>query len=122
VKGQRIFFLILSAFLTATVAGAFAQESKTDKKCCCDHWAGDRWECQDNIWWQADCIDELQWTPHPYPESTCQKVTLGSRCKPKPAAGKPSLSEWVLIVLALSVGGFFVWQLKRRRKAVVNFR
>ena len=32
--------------------------------------------------------------------------------------GSPTLSEWVLIVLALSVGGFFIWQLKRRKRAV----
>jgi hypothetical protein len=32
----------------------------------------------------------------------------------------PTLTEWVLIVLAVSVGGFFVWQLKRRRKAAVS--
>jgi hypothetical protein len=32
----------------------------------------------------------------------------------------PTLSQWVLIVLALSVGGFFVWQLRKRRKAVVS--
>ena len=32
----------------------------------------------------------------------------------------PTLTEWVLIVLALSVAGFFVWQLKRRRKAVIS--
>ena len=32
----------------------------------------------------------------------------------------PTLSEWVLIVLALSVAGFFVWQLMRRRKAVAS--
>jgi len=32
----------------------------------------------------------------------------------------PTLTEWVLIVLALSVAGFFVWQLKRRKKAVVS--
>ncbi len=32
----------------------------------------------------------------------------------------PTLTQWVLIVLALSVGGFFVWQLKRRRKAAVS--
>jgi hypothetical protein len=30
----------------------------------------------------------------------------------------PTLKEWVLIVLALSVGGFFVWQLRRRKAAV----
>ena len=34
-------------------------------------------------------------------------------------AGYPTLSQWVLIVLALSVAGFFVWQLKRR-KAVIS--
>jgi hypothetical protein len=34
----------------------------------------------------------------------------------------PTLSEWVLIVLALSVGGFFVWQLKRGRKAVASYQ
>jgi hypothetical protein len=32
----------------------------------------------------------------------------------------PTLSQWVLIVLALSVAGFFIWQLRRRRKAVVS--
>ncbi len=32
----------------------------------------------------------------------------------------PTLSEWLLIVLALSVGAFFIWQLKRRRKAVAS--
>lgn len=32
----------------------------------------------------------------------------------------PTLTQWVLIVLVLSVGGYFVWQLKRRRKAVVS--
>ena len=32
----------------------------------------------------------------------------------------PTLSEWVLIVLALSVGGFFVSQLMRRRKAAAS--
>ena len=32
--------------------------------------------------------------------------------------GLPTLSQWVLIFLALSVAGFFVWQLKRRKAAV----
>lgn len=31
----------------------------------------------------------------------------------------PTLSEWLLIVLALSVGAFFVWQLMRRRRESV---
>ena len=35
------------------------------------------------------------------------------------SAGTPTLSQWVLIFLALSVAGFFVWQL-RRRKAVIS--
>jgi len=37
-----------------------------------------------------------------------------------PPPGRPTLSQWVLIVLALSVGGFFIWQLKRRRRAGVS--
>jgi hypothetical protein len=32
----------------------------------------------------------------------------------------PTLSQWVLIVLALSVGGIFVWKLKRRKRTVVS--
>ena len=32
----------------------------------------------------------------------------------------PTLSQWVLIVLAFSVAGFFIWQLKRRRRAVIS--
>ena len=36
------------------------------------------------------------------------------------AADHPTLSQWVLIILALSVGGLFVWQLARRRKAALS--
>ena len=32
----------------------------------------------------------------------------------------PTLSQWLLIILALSVGAFFVWQLMRRRKAAAS--
>ena len=37
-----------------------------------------------------------------------------------PLPSIPTLTEWVLIVLALSVAGFFVWHLKRRRKAALT--
>ena len=35
-----------------------------------------------------------------------------------PELGHPTLSQWVLIILALSVAGFFVWQLKRKRAVI----
>ena len=37
-----------------------------------------------------------------------------------PISYYPTLSQWVLIILALSVGGLFVWQLARRRKAALS--
>lgn len=33
---------------------------------------------------------------------------------------RPTLCQWVLMVLAVSVGGLFVWQLKRRRQAAAS--
>ena len=50
-------------------------------------------------------------------------ASLGVKiCDPtlNPANLLPTLSQWVLIILALSVGGFFVWQLMRKRKAAVS--
>jgi hypothetical protein len=53
--------------------------------------------------------------------SLCSDVyCTGTGFASPPPPSRPTLSQWVLIVLALSVGGFFVWQLKRRRKAGVS--
>jgi hypothetical protein len=54
------------------------------------------------------------------PDDNSGTVHGSNAASPTVALDGPTLSQWVLIVLALSVAGFFVWQLKRRRKAVVS--
>jgi hypothetical protein len=110
VKAQKIILLILSMVLIPVVTNAVAEEANrhTDS-CCCKVGSN----C-DILLWQ-DCLD-IGGTPYDHPPYNCVDY---SRCE-KATTALPSLSEWVLIALALSVGGFFVWQLKRKRKAVVG--
>jgi hypothetical protein len=101
---------MLSAVLIPIVASAFGEETKmVVDSCCCK--VGDHCD----ILSVADC-NEIAGTCYAHPPYNCIDW---SRCEKQPTV--PSLSEWVLIILALSVGGFFVWQLKRR-KAVLSLR
>jgi hypothetical protein len=70
--------------------------------------------------WPEPCVDscevvEYQFTVG-FPCETVQPpYTIEWTYEPR-----PTLSQWVLIVLAVSVAGFFVWQMMRRRKAAVR--
>jgi hypothetical protein len=67
--------------------------------------------------WHEPCVDSCEIVEYQY---TCDYP-----CQPPVVVkwtyeGRPTLSQWVLIFLAVCVAGFFVWQLKRRKKVAVS--
>lgn len=68
--------------------------------------------------WVDACVDSCEIVEYQYTcDYPCQPPVVVDWTYPE---GYPTLSQWILILLALSVGAFFVWQLMRRRKAAAS--
>lgn len=69
--------------------------------------------------WDAPegCVDSCEIVEYQY---TCDYPCAPPAIVNWTYEGLPTLSQWVLIILALSVAALFVWQLMRRRKAAAR--
>ncbi|MGB2803973.1 MAG: hypothetical protein WBD64_03625 [Candidatus Zixiibacteriota bacterium] len=75
---------------------------------------------QINFRWQTPCFDYCETIEYEFTvDYPCEQVFITDIEWTYPSE-PPTLSQWVLIILALSVGAFFVWQLMRRRRAAAS--